>query len=87
MSRTVIRLTGEPFPVGLGEPPGELPQIVANRLLGILGEIVAVQVFPHQEWFVDSDEQTIENVMVTVLTALWTDSRRTLHSFSPQLTA
>ena len=72
MSRTVIRLTDEPFPIGLGEPAGELSQVVADRLSGVVGEIMAVEIVPHQGWFVGSDEQAIENIMVRILTGFWT---------------
>ena len=54
----------EPFPIGLGEPTGELPQVAADRLPGVVGEIVAVEVFPHQRWFVGADRQTLENIMM-----------------------
>ena len=49
-----------------------------DRLSCVVGEVVAVEVLPHQRWFVGSDDQTLENIMVTILTGLWTHSRQTL---------
>jgi hypothetical protein len=63
-------LDGETFSVGLNEPTGELSQVVADRLSCVVGEIVAVEVFPHQRWFFGPDDQTLENIMMTILTGL-----------------
>jgi len=80
-------LDGEPFPIGFGEPSGELSQVVPNRLVRVVGEVVAVEVFPHQRWFVGSDDQTLENIMVTILTGFLTHSRQTLDRVYTQLAA
>jgi len=63
-------LDDESFPIDLGEPRCELSQIVADCLSCVVGKIMVVEVGAHQGRLVGSDQQTLENIMMTILTGL-----------------
>ncbi len=66
-------LDGERLPIGMAEPTGELPQVVADRTAGVGGQVMGGKVGRNQPALLRPDRQALENIIARILTAFWTD--------------
>ena len=60
-------LDGKRLPVGMAEPTGELPQIVADRPAGVGCQIMSGEVLTGEPIFLRPDREILENNITPIL--------------------